>query len=140
MEFCNDRLHGTLNAGLVVHPRTRRELDGAIDRAVDELRYGSVAINHWPAMSYGLGATPWGAFPGQPLNDVQSGRGFVHNTWLFERPQKSVIEGPFRVLPKPAWFVTHTAAQEVGRELTRLEGDRSLLHLPAILWNALMGG
>ena len=61
-------------------------------------------------MSYGLGSTPWGAFPGQPLNDVQSGRGFVHNTWLFERPQKSVIDGPFRVVPKPAWFVTHSAA------------------------------
>lgn len=138
--FCNNRLHGTLNAGLIVHPRTRRELDGAIDRAIENLRYGSVAVNHWPAMSYGLGATPWGAFPGQPLNDVQSGRGFVHNTWLFDRPQKSVIEGPFRVLPKPAWFVTHTAADRVGRELTRLEADRSPLHLPAILWNALRGG
>lgn len=140
VDFCNDRLHGTLNAGLIVHPRTRRELDGAIDRAIENLRYGSVAVNHWPAMSYGLGATPWGAFPGQPLNDVQSGRGFVHNTWLFERPQKSVIEGPFRVLPKPAWFVTHTAADRVGRELTKLEADRSPLHLPAILWNALKGG
>jgi aldehyde dehydrogenase (NAD(P)+) len=91
-------------------------------------------------MSYGLGATPWGAFPGEPLNDIQSGRGFVHNTWLFERPQKSVIEGPFRVLPKPAWFVTHSAADRVGRELTMLEADRSPRHLPAILWNAFRGG
>ena len=136
VDFCNKRLHGTLNAGLVVHPRTRRELGGAVDRAIEELRYGCVAVNHWPAISYGLGSTPWGGFPGQPLNDVQSGRGFVHNTWLFDRPQKSVIDGPFRVLPKPAWFVTHTAAGKVGRELTRLEADRSPLHIPAILWNA----
>ena len=140
VDFCNHRLHGTLNAGLVVQPRSRRELDSAIERAIEDLRYGSVAVNHWPAMSYGLGSTPWGAFPGQPLNDVQSGRGFVHNTWLFERPQKSVIEGPFRVLPKPAWFVTHTAADRVGRELTRLEADRNPLRLPAILWNAVRGG
>ncbi len=137
--FCNDRLHGTLNAGLVVHPRTRAHLGGAIERALEELRYGSVAVNHWPAMSYGLGSTPWGAFPGHPLNDVQSGRGFVHNTWLFDRPQKSVIEGPFRVLPKPAWFVTHTAADKVARELTQLEADRNPLRLPAILWHALTG-
>ena len=137
--FCNERLYGTLNAGLVVHPQTRRELDGAVERAIAELRYGSVAVNHWPAMSYGLGSTPWGAFPGHPLNDVQSGRGFVHNTWLFERPQKSVVDGPFRVLPKPAWFVTHTAAAAVGRELASLEADRSLLRLPAIFWNALSG-
>ena len=137
--FCNERLHGTLNAGLVVHPATRRQLGGAIERAVEELRYGSVAINHWPAMSYGLGATTWGAFPGHALNDVQSGRGFVHNTWLFERPQKSVVDGPFRVVPKPAWFVTHGAAGRVGRELTSLEADRSLLRLPSIFWNALSG-
>ncbi|MCP4249463.1 MAG: aldehyde dehydrogenase [bacterium] len=137
--FCNDRLHGTLNAGLVVHPRTRRELGGVTEWAIEELRYGSVAVNHWPAMSYGLGSTPWGAFPGQPLNDFQSGRGFVHNTWLFDRPQKSVIDGPFRVVPKPAWFVTHGAGDRVGSELASLEADRSLLHLPAILWNALRG-
>ncbi len=140
VEFCNERLHGTLNAGLVVDPRTRRRLGGAIERAIDGLRYGSVAVNHWPAMSYGLGSTPWGGFPGQPLNDVQSGRGFVHNTWLFERPQKSVIDGPFRVVPKPAWFVTHTAADLVGRELTSLEADRNPLHLPALFWNAFKGG
>ena len=65
--------------------------------------------------------------------------GFVHNTWLFERPQKSVIDGPFRVLPKPAWFVTHGAAARVGRELAGLETDRSPLRLPSILWNALSG-
>jgi acyl-CoA reductase-like NAD-dependent aldehyde dehydrogenase len=139
VDFCNHRLHGTLNAGLVVHPRTRRQLGGAIERAIEELRYGSIAVNHWPAMSYGLGSTPWGAFPGQPLNDVQSGRGFVHNTWLFEKPQKSVIDGPFRVLPKPAWFVTHGAGDRVGRELTKLEADRSPLRLPAVLWHALRG-
>ena len=140
VEFCNERLHGTLNAGLVVDPRTRRELGGAVERAIEELRYGSVAVNQWPAMSYGLGSTPWGGFPGQPLADVQSGRGFVHNTWLFERPEKSVIDGPFRVVPKPAWFVTHTAPDRVGRELTSLEADRSPLHLPAIFWNAFRGG
>ena len=139
VDFCNRRLHGTLNAGLVVHPGTRRELGGAVDRAIADLRYGSVAVNHWPAMSYGLGSTPWGAWPGHPLNDVQSGRGFVHNTWLFERPQKSVIEGPFRVVPKPAWFVTHGTAHRVGSELTGLEADRSPLRLPAIFWHALRG-
>jgi acyl-CoA reductase-like NAD-dependent aldehyde dehydrogenase len=139
VDFCNERLHGTLNAGLVVQPRVRRALGGTIERAIEELRYGSVAVNHWPAMSYGLGSTPWGGTPGQPLNDVQSGRGFVHNTWLFDRPQKSVIEGPFRVVPKPAWFVTHTNAAAVGRELTRLEADRNPMRLPAILWNAFRG-
>ena len=137
--FCNQRLHGTLNAGLIAHPRARAELGGLFDEAVARLRYGSVGINHWPAIAYGLGSTTWGAFPGHPLNDVQSGRGVVHNTWLFEKPEKSVVEGPFRVVPKPAWFVTHGAAHRVGRELTRLEADRSPLRLPWIFWHALSG-
>ncbi len=139
VDFCNRRLRGSLNAGLVVHPRTERLLGAAVAEAIEELRYGSVAVNHWPAMAYALGSTPWGAFPGQPLNDVQSGRGVVHNTWLFERPQKSVVRGPFRVFPKPAWFVTHRAAHRVGRELAQLEADRSLSRLPAIVWHAVTG-
>lgn len=139
VEFCNRSLHGTLNACIVVHPKTKRELGPGLERAITELRYGSVAINHWPALSYGLGSTTWGAFPGHTLDDIQSGVGVVHNTLLFDRPEKSVIDGPFRVFPKPVWFVTHRRAHEVGARLTRLEADPRLGRIPGIVMAAVRG-
>ncbi|MFQ5526179.1 MAG: aldehyde dehydrogenase family protein [Thermoanaerobaculia bacterium] len=139
VEFANDRLYGTLNAGLIADPRTRRELRGEIDRAIADLRYGAVGINQWPAMAYAFGSTPWGAFPGHTLADIQSGIGSVHNTFLFNRPEKSVVEGPFRVFPKPPWFVSHRNAAAVGRRLVEFEAHPSPAKLPGIVLAAVRG-
>jgi acyl-CoA reductase-like NAD-dependent aldehyde dehydrogenase len=137
IDFCNKRLHGTLNCSLIVHPKTEERLGVTLETAISDLSYGTVAINHWPAMGFALGSTPWGAFPGHRLDDIQSGRGSVHNTFLFEKPEKTVIDGPFRVFPKPAWFVTHRNAHRVGEHLTALEADPGPGRLPAIVVNAL---
>ncbi len=139
VEFCNGTLHGTLNACIVVDPKSRRRLGPALDEALEALRYGSIAINHWPALSYGLGSTTWGAYPGHTLDDIQSGIGVVHNTLLFDRPEKSVIDGPFRVTPKPPWFVTHKRGAEVGARLTELEADPALAKVPGVVLAALRG-
>ncbi|MCH2107461.1 MAG: aldehyde dehydrogenase family protein, partial [Planctomycetes bacterium] len=96
--FCNDVLFGTLSMSLVIDPRTKRRYTAAYEAALRDLRYGSVVVNHWGALSYALVVTPWGAHPGHPLTDIQSGRGFVHNTRLFDRVQKAVVEGPFAPL------------------------------------------
>lgn len=43
------------------------------NRAADELRYGTVAINYWPAIGYGTGTPPWGGHPSSTLQDAQRG-------------------------------------------------------------------
>ncbi|MDX1503863.1 MAG: aldehyde dehydrogenase family protein [Thermoanaerobaculia bacterium] len=139
-EFCNERLDGTLNAGITVHPATRRELgEERLQGAIDRLRYGSVAINHWPALAYGLGSTPWGAYPGHTPTDIQSGIGVVHNTLMLEKTEKAVIDGPFRVFPKPVWFVSHRTVHRVGPHLVELEASPGPLKLPPIFFHALRG-
>ncbi|HSR68909.1 MAG TPA: aldehyde dehydrogenase family protein [Acidobacteriota bacterium] len=141
VDFCNQRLWGTLNAALLIHPGSLRnpETAAALEEAVDELRYGTVAVNHWPALGYGLVSTSWGAYPGHTYSDIQSGIGVVHNSYMFSGIEKSVVRGPFRVRPKPAWFVTNRRAHRLARHLTRLEARPSLRRVPAILWNALLG-
>ena len=139
VEFCNETLHGTLNVGLKMHPSTERELGDRVEEAAAALRYGTVSINHWPAIGFALGTTPWGAFPGHTLDDVQSGIGSVHNTFLFDKPQKSVIYGPFRVFPLPPWFVTHKNAHKVGERLTMFEAEPGWAHIPGILAQAIRG-
>lgn len=141
VDFANDRLWGTLNATLLVHPETLKdpEMRQAVEAAVADLRYGTVAINCWAAVGYGLGVTTWGAYPGHEPWDVQSGVGVVHNTLMFSQAEKSVVRSPFRSFPKPPWFVSHGTGSELARQLTRFENDRSLFRLPAVTWFALRG-
>jgi hypothetical protein len=139
--FCNDALWGTLNVTLVVHPESLKnpEVKRAVERAVAALRYGTVSINHWAAVGYGLVVTPWGAFPGHTLRDIKSGVGFVHNTLMFDRPQKTVIQAPFYVWPKPVWFATHKTAHKLAPKLTEFEAAPSMAKLPGILGLAMRG-
>jgi len=139
--FANDVLWGTLNVTLIVHPETLRDEAArvALDRAVAELRFGTVTVNHWAAVGYGLVVTTWGAWPGSDFYDIQSGSGVVHNTLMFDRPEKSVIHAPFKAWPKPPWFASHQTAHELGRLLVEFEKEPSMWKLPAIFQKAMRG-
>ncbi len=141
VDFCNQILWGTLNVTLLVHPKTLRDpaAAAALDQAIAELRYGAVSVNSWAAICYGLVVTPWGAYPGADIYDIQSGAGVVHNTLMFSRAQKTVIYSPFRMRPKPIWFPSHKTALEMGQKLCAFESQPSLLKLPGIFYSALRG-
>ncbi|MBA3824662.1 MAG: aldehyde dehydrogenase, partial [Ktedonobacterales bacterium] len=140
--FCNDTLWGTLGANILIHPTTMKQLGAAWDQALADLRYGCIAINGWTGMGFLMAQTTWGAYPGHTLNDIQSGVGVVHNSFLFDRPQKSVVQAPFypyprsfahglfTVLPKPPWFVTNKTAASTGRLLVHFEASPSAAKLP----------
>ena len=149
--FANDTLHGTLGVNLIIHPRTIAELGPALEDAIAELRYGTVAVNAWTAVGYLNPRASWGAFPGHTYDDVQSGIGVVHNALFFDRPQKTVVRAPFRpfprsvahaefaLSPRPPWFVTNRTAEVTGRRLTYYAADGKLRHLPGIFASALRG-
>ncbi len=149
--FCNETLWGTLGANIIVYPATARSLGPALDDAIAALRYGCVGVNAWTGVGFLLAPTSWGAYPGHTLQDVGSGIGVVHNTYLFDHPQKSVVRAPFypfprgvahgqlSTLPKPPWFITNKQAHNVGRRLTRFEANPHPLKLPGIVVAALRG-
>ncbi len=141
VEFCNDTLWGTLACSIVVHPTSLKDpkVKAAVDRAIANLRYGSVAVNHWAALAYAFVSTTWGAYPGHTDEDIKSGVGVVHNSYFFDRPQKSVVRGPFRVAPKPAWFVSNKTSHEVGKKLTDFTVKPSPAKVPGMLWSAIRG-
>jgi hypothetical protein len=78
-------------------------------------------VNIWHAMSFAIGNTTWGAYPGHPRDDIQSGCGVVGNAAMFDRPQKSVVRGPFRSHPKPPWFATSTGSLAVMQRAVEFE-------------------
>ncbi len=141
VDFCNDHVWGTLSCSMIVHPKVHKDaaLNPVIEQAIADLRYGTVAVNHWAALAYGLCSTTWGAYPGHTNKDIQSGVGVVHNTFLFDKPQKTVIRGPFRVAPKPPWFASNKRTHAIARRLTAFEADPSVLKIPGIVFNSLLG-
>jgi hypothetical protein len=143
VDFANDRLWGTLGCSLIVHPKVLDdpEVARAVDRAIADLRYGTVAINHWSALGFLLGSTPWGAYPGHSIDDVQSGIGFVHNSMMIAESdiEKTVARGPFRMPVKPTWFVTNKTAHKSGEMFARLMAKPSWSKLPGLITTALRG-
>ena len=139
--FANETLWGTLNACLIVPPSLERDptFKTALDRALIELRYGTVGINHWPAIGYGATSLPWGAYPGSPLTDIQSGRGWVHNTYMLEGIDKAIIRGPLRVRPAPAWFSDTHASARLGPMLVDIQANPAWRKVPGLVIRALAG-
>lgn len=138
--FCNEQLYGTLNATILIHPRTQKDpaVSAAMERAVANLRYGTVGVNYWAGASFIMGVTTWGAYPGHTPQNVQSGIGVVHNTLMFSQAEKTVVRAPFKSVPVPPWFATRRrAGGGVFPRLTGLEHKPSPVRLPAILRAAL---
>jgi aldehyde dehydrogenase (NAD(P)+) len=151
IDFANTRLWGTLGANILIHPATIKALGSRFEDAIAKLRYGCIGVNSWTGVGFLLAQASWGAFPGHTPDDIQSGIGVVHNSLLFDKPQKSVIYQPFypypqgllhgqmAMLPKPPWFITNKRAHAVGKALVAFEANPSPRRLPAILWEALRG-
>jgi acyl-CoA reductase-like NAD-dependent aldehyde dehydrogenase len=139
VKFVNDRCWGTLSMAMLVDPATEKAYRDEVDRATAELRYGGIGINCWPGIIYGLCATTWGAFPGHSPKDIQSGSGVVHNTYLFDHPQKSVVKAPFRIKPTPAWFADHKNLRDLASKLTEMEAAPSWGKLVKVAFAAFKG-
>ena len=139
--FCNETLWGTLSATIIAHPlyEESESAQEALERAIRELRYGAIAVNHWPAMVYGLVTPPWGGHPSSTLADVQSGIGFVHNTQMLARVEKAVLRGPLRMFPKPPYFFDNRKMADIGERLTAYGAEPSWGKVVRVAAAALRG-
>jgi len=141
VEFANQRLPGTLCAA-VTHPaqfRSDASNERLLQTALAELKYGAVAVNHWPALMYAMMSPPWGGFPGSCLANAQSGIGWVHNTFLLGGIEKSVLEGPLTMFPKPPWFPGHSRAEYVAWSYFRLYHRPSWINAARLLLASFKG-
>jgi aldehyde dehydrogenase (NAD(P)+) len=122
---------GTLNAMLYLPSAHEGDpsVEAALSRAVDELRYGTIAINYWPAIGYGTGTPPWGGHPSSTLADAQSGIGFVHNALMLEQIHKTVLRGPLRSFPKQFYYPSYRSIDPVARGLFDFESTGRVVPL-----------
>jgi len=152
VRYANERLRGTLGANILIHPDTIKEMgEATFEAIVAELRYGCIAINAWTGLGFLMAQCTWGAFPGHTAADAQSGVGVVHNTLLFDKPERTVVKAPFRpfprtvlsggltMLPRPPWFITNKKQDKVGERLTRFQHRPGWSKLPGVFFYALQG-
>ncbi|MEO7754392.1 MAG: aldehyde dehydrogenase family protein [Terracoccus sp.] len=148
VDLVNDDFVGTLGANVLVDPATLKSLGTVFDDAVARLEYGTVAVNAWTGVGFLTANASWGAFPGHTLEDVGSGIGVVHNAFLLDDVERTVVRGPFRPFPRsaaggefalsptPPWFVSARSARTTGELLTRFAAKPSWGKLPRIFGSA----
>jgi len=103
--FANSKCSGTLSCVLVAHP----SVDAAtVDAAIARLRYGSVCVNVSNLLGFCVPALTWGAWlPGGTPEEIGTGNVAVHNAYLLDHVQKSVLRAPWRFRPAHLWSSGH---------------------------------
>jgi acyl-CoA reductase-like NAD-dependent aldehyde dehydrogenase len=140
VEFVNDALSGSLSATLIVDPDTEARHRHAVAAAVAGLRHGSVGLNEHAGYCVAVSQLLWGAYPGNPPEEIGSGTGFVNNILLLPRPEQGVLRGAFRASVKPFSTATHRTLAPVARGYFQwiASGDDPR-KLPAVVRPALRG-
>jgi acyl-CoA reductase-like NAD-dependent aldehyde dehydrogenase len=139
--FCNDTLWGTLSASIVCHGVHEDDsvVGAALEKCIDELRYGAVAVNHWPAFVYGMVTAPWGGHPSSTLANVQSGKGFVHNTVMLGNIEKAILRGPLMSFPRPPLFFDQRKMHVVAERMMHYNANPGWMRLPSVATAAMTG-
>jgi acyl-CoA reductase-like NAD-dependent aldehyde dehydrogenase len=139
VEFVNEQVWGNLSCTLLIDPVTQTQNAQEVEAAIAGLRYGAIGVNVWSAVLFSMPMLTWGAFPGNALTYIRSGQGVVHNTSLFEHPQKSVLYAPFHIRPLPSWIARHRNLRQLAQRFTQFQLNPSWNALPAIVLAALKG-
>lgn len=137
--FANENLWGTLAATLSVPNSFRKQSSALLEESIDRLRYGVVAVNQWSGIVFALTSPPWGGYPDSTPQDIQSGTGWVHNSFMLSGIEKTVLQAPLTVLPKPIWMPSHGNPEPVAWALFDLMRNPSLGALTKLSVRAVSG-
>jgi acyl-CoA reductase-like NAD-dependent aldehyde dehydrogenase len=116
------RLPGSLAASVTLPPQTPAPDRARLERLIDGLPFGVVAVNTWSALAYSFGCVPWGGYPGGTLAEPRSGIGHVHDPLLLPAVHTTIVRGPLASRMTPAWFPWHRHAARLARGMIDVYG------------------
>ncbi|MBR9842735.1 MAG: aldehyde dehydrogenase [Rhodobacteraceae bacterium] len=150
--YANDELWGTLGANILIHPATLRQIGPArFEEILADLRYGTIGINGWCGFGFFITNAPWGAFPGHTPDNIQSGTGVVHNAYMLENTERTVVRAPWApfprgffsremtLLPRPPFFITNRNQLRIGKALIRFQYRPSLRRMAKLFREVMRG-
>ncbi|MBL8755317.1 MAG: aldehyde dehydrogenase [Planctomycetes bacterium] len=113
--FVGAHCFGRLSAYVFASRATLQKDRAGVRRVAAALPHGTVAVNTWTGLGYGLGTTPWGVPPSSP---TEFGCGTVRNT-TGRVVQRTIVQAPLRPLVTPPWLPQHRNGAAALRALTR---------------------
>ncbi len=140
IDYVNNELWGNLGATVLIKDSKKKRNSELVENYKSNLNYGTVAINEWAAIAFIIPTMPWGGYPGNKDNDIQSGQGFVHNSFFFESPLKGIVETNFRFsrLIDPPWFVNNKKAHRLFKNLTYYQANNSKINFIKLIFSTLI--
>tara|TARA_B100001287_G_scaffold265412_1_gene258279 strand:+ start:391 stop:2037 length:1647 start_codon:yes stop_codon:yes gene_type:complete len=140
IDYCNNELWGNLGVSVIIKNHNSKFNKHITNSYIENLKYGTIAINEWAAIGYIIPQLPWGGFPGNKDNDIQSGQSVVHNSMLFESPLKGIVETKFRIsrLIDPPWFITNRKSRRLFMNLTYFQINNTKINLIKLIFSALI--
>jgi hypothetical protein len=137
--YANEDLWGNLGVSVLLKNHNSKRNKNILSQYVENLKYGTVAINEWSALGFIIPTMPWGGFPGNKDSDIQSGQGYVHNAFFFESPQKGVLYSKFKLpLVDPVWFTSNKKGKKIFKNLTYYQLENSNINLIKLIFSALI--
>lgn len=114
LAFVAAHCFGRLSAYVFAPRAVLRERAPAVDALVAALPHGTIAINTWTGLAYGLGTTPWGVPAASP---AACGSGFARNL-TGAAVRRVVVRAPLQPIVPPPWLPQHRRAVAALRCLT----------------------
>ncbi|CAG9464950.1 unnamed protein product [Pedinophyceae sp. YPF-701] len=139
-KFCNEKIAGELSCALFIDARAERRHADALQRALEELRYGAVCVNLPTIWGFFLPTMTWGAFPGNTLENIGSGNAFVIPASMLDHPEKSVLRAPLSLAPvEPCDIQNHNVPGIAPKLLRFLLQPNSVWRMLALAVQAVRG-
>ncbi|MHA1576840.1 MAG: aldehyde dehydrogenase family protein [Candidatus Thorarchaeota archaeon] len=137
VRFLNDTVWGNLSVTLVANKHILKDptLGPAIERAIAELNYGTVALNGPGTFGFYGMLAPWGAFPGNDIYDIQSGIDKVGNYLMLPKVEKTVVRAQLEASPYP--FIVDAKNLDIFcKKLAHFETNQSIGKFLGLVWQA----
>jgi len=93
-DFCNNKLLGSLGCMVLIDNDTMKANETRLNKAIQELNYGGIAVNDVPPNIWLNAYLTWGGC-GETTENFVSGVGNFGNALNFENIKKSVIKNDF---------------------------------------------
>lgn len=140
IHYVNNELWGNLGVSVIIKNHNKKSNKEVLNKYKKDLKFGTVAINEWSAVAFLIPSMPWGGYPGNRDNDIQSGQGYVHNSYFFENVEKGIVETKFRIskLIDPPWFCTNKKAHRIFKHLTYFQANNSKINLLKLIFSAVV--
>ena len=139
ISYVNEKVWGNLGVAVLIKNHDNKKNKATTKNYVDNLKYGTIAINEWPALGFIIPTMPWGGYPGNKDSNIQSGQGYVHNAYFFESPLKGVLYSKFKLpLIDPVWFTSNKKGAKVFKNLTYYQIENSKINLIKLIFSTLI--